>query len=243
MNAIRRPLSLALAGFARPSRRDFLAGTLLAGFAGTSQLLKPRRTAPLLASGELAAAIPKTIGPHRFATSSGLVLPPKDELSERLYDQVLTRIYVAEGKLPVFALFAYGSVQNLSLELHRPDECYPQQGFTITDPEPLPLKLGDYLIPASMLTAQRTGGYVEQVVYWSRIGSRFPATRREQSWIVAQENFSGRAPDGILARLSVPTANRDEGVETATRFVHDLAQALSAGGRRIVLGKAKDAAA
>lgn len=223
----------------KPSRRDVLAGSLLLATAAASQLLKPSRSSPPLGQGELEAAIPKTVGALRFLTSSGLVLPPKDELSERLYDQVLTRVYAAEGMLPVLALFAYGSVQNLSLELHRPEECYPQQGFTITEPDRLPLRLANRSIPASALTARREGGYVEQVVYWSRIGTRFPASKNEQSWIVAQENFAGRTPDGILIRLSVPTEDRALGVRTAEVFLHDLTGALSAEGRRIVFGETK----
>jgi EpsI family protein len=142
--------------------------------------------------------------------------------------------------LPVLALFAYGSVQNLSLELHRPEECYPQQGFTITKPERLPLWLADRSIPASVLTARRVGGYVEQVVYWSRIGMRYPSSKPEQSWTVAQENFSGRTPDGILTRLSVPTPDRALGVQTAGVFLRDLTAALSAEGRRIIFGEKKD---
>lgn len=224
-----------------PSRRDVLAGSLLLATAAASQLLKPSPTTPPLAADELEAVIPKTIGPFRFVTSSGLVLPPKDELSDRLYDQVLTRVYSEAGTLPVMALLAYGSVQNLSLELHRPEECYPQQGFTITEPETVPLQLAGRQIPATVLTARRVGGYVEQVIFWSRIGARFPAGRREQSWIVAQENFAGRAPDGILARLSVATPDRAAGVRVATSFFHDLAQALSADGLRIVFGETKGA--
>jgi EpsI family protein len=227
----------------KPSRRDVLAGSLLLATAAASQMFKPSRSSPPLREGELDAAIPKTVGGLRFVTSSGLVLPPRDELSERLYDQVLTRVYAADGMLPVLALFAYGSVQNLSVELHRPEECYPQQGFTITEPQRLPLRLADRSIPASVLTARRAGGYVEQVVYWSRIGVRFPSSKTEQSWIVAQENFSGRTPDGILARLSVPTADRALGVHTAGVFLHDLAKALSARGRRIVFGENGDAGA
>lgn len=236
MTASAHPAPLSSSVLSGPSRRDVLAGSLLLATAGASQLLKPSRTTPPLAEGALDAAIPKTVGALSFVTSSGLVLPPKDELSERLYDDVLTRVYGASGMLPVMALFAYGSVQNLSLELHRPDECYPQQGFTITEPEPLLLQLAGRAIPVSVLTASRKGGYVEQVVFWSRIGTHFPASRTQQSWIVAQENFSGRAPDGILTRLSVPTADRSLGVRTAVQFLHDLARALSPSGHRILFG-------
>jgi EpsI family protein len=243
MSALQQAVTWGGGSLSRPSRRDVLAGSLLLATAAASQLLKPTRSSPPLAKGALDAAIPKTIGALRFVTSSGLVLPPKDELSDRLYDEVLTRVYGAEGMLPVLALFAYGSVQNLSLELHRPEECYPQQGFTITRPERLPLQLAGKSIPASALTARRESGYVEQVVYWSRIGSHFPASKTEQSWIVAQENFSGRTPDGILARLSVPTPDRGLGVRTAEGFLRNLAGALSAGGRQIVFGEKKDPSA
>lgn len=227
----------------RPSRRDLLAGTLLVGITAASQGLKPARIYDRLTQDELSAAIPQQVGDYRFATSSGLVLPPRDELSDRLYDQVLTRVYVAPGKLPIMALLAYGSVQNLSLELHRPDECYPQQGFTITQPEALLLSVGGRTIPASVLTATRANGYVEQVVFWSRIGTQFPPDRDSQSWLVARENFAGRMPDGLLVRLSVPTGERAVAVAAAKDFLDDLDRALSPVGRRIVFGETKVAPA
>jgi EpsI family protein len=224
----------------RFDRRDLLAGSLLLAITGASQLLKPVRMFDTLSHDELSAAIPRQVGAYRFATSSGLVLPPTDELSERLYDQVLTRVYLAPMRLPVMALFAYGSVQNLSLELHRPDECYPQQGFTITEPRLLPLVLGAHRIPASLLTATRPDGYVEQVVFWSRIGTRFPADRTAQSLQVARENFAGRMPDGLLVRLSIPTVSRSAAIATALAFLTELNNSLSSSGRRIMFGQAKD---
>lgn len=226
-----------------PSRRELLVGSLLLAITAASELMKPTRQFDRLSHGELDAAIPLTVGEYRFVSSSGLVLPPRDELSEKLYDQVLTRAYSAPGRLPVFALLAYGSVQNLSLELHRPDECYPQQGFTITRPAPLLLALDRYRIPASMLTARRASGYVEQVLFWSRIGTQFPADRTDQSLLVAAENFAGRMPDGLLVRLSVPTADRQRGLAAARGFLADLEQGLPPLGRRIVFGEtAKDKA-
>jgi EpsI family protein len=224
----------------RPSRRDVIAGSLLIAITAASQSLKPARMFADLSQDELSAAIPKRVGAYRFATSSGLVLPPRDELSDRLYDQVVTRVYVAPGKLPIMALFAYGSVQNLSLELHRPDECYPQQGFTITAPEALPLTVGGHHIPASVLSARRVNGYVEQVVFWSRIGTQFPSDRTAQSLLVARENFAGRMPDGLLVRLSVPTSERSAALTATQGFLHDLDRALPPIGRRIMFGEGKD---
>lgn len=223
-----------------PRRRDLFAGLLLMAITGASVLFQPVRMFENLSQDELSAAIPKELGDYRFASSSGLVLPPRDELSDRLYDEVVTRVYVAPGKLPIMALFAYGSVQNLSLELHRPDECYPQQGFTITEPLPLPLEVGQHQISASLLGAHKPDGYVEQVVFWSRIGTQFPSDRTAQSVLVARENFAGRMPDGLLVRLSVPTADRAAGVAAVKDFIRQLDHALPPTGRRILFGGAKD---
>jgi EpsI family protein len=220
-----------------------LAGSLLLAITACSQLWKPVRMFDDLSQDELSAAIPLQIGAYRFATSSGLILPPRDELSDRLYDQVVTRVYVAPGKLPIMALFAYGSVQNLSLELHRPDECYPQQGFVVSAPDALPLVFGSHHIPASVLSARRSNGYVEQVVFWSRIGTQFPADRTAQTWLVARENFAGRMPDGLLVRLSVPTADRTAAIAAAQGFLQDLNRGLPRLGRRILFGAAKDPSA
>lgn len=228
-------------GFARPSRRDVLAGSLLLTMTAASIALKPKRMFENLTQDELSGLIPKQVGAYRFATSSGLVLPPRDELSEKLYDQVVTRVYVARGKLPIMALFAYGSVQNLSLELHRPDECYPQQGFTITEPETVPLLFGGHHIAASILSADRPDGYVEQVLFWSRIGNQFPRDRTAQSLLVARENFAGRMPDGLLVRLSVPTASRAMAMAAIDEFLAEMSRSLTPPGRRIVFGEtAKD---
>lgn len=227
---------------ARPDRRELVMGAMLLAVAGAAQVLKPQRLFPRLSHGELSAAIPQILGEFRFATASGLVLPPKDELSERLYDEVLTRVYVAPAGPPVFALFAYGSVQNLSLELHRPEECYPQQGFEIGAPEPLAIAASGVAIPATVLTARRRNGYCEQVIYWSRIGESFPPSRFDQSLQVARENFAGSMPDGMLVRLSVPTVNRGEGISTGLNFVQMLDAALPALGRRIIFGRGRVAA-
>jgi len=154
-----------------------------------------------------------------------------------LYDQVLPRIYAAPGKLPILALFAYGSVQNLSLELHRPEECYPQQGFTISAPSAEVLQFAGHRIEATALSARRANGYVEQVLFWSRIGTRFANSRTEQSLMVARENFAGRMPDGLLTRLSVPTADRDLALDTLRTFIDLLGRNLSPVGRRIMLGE------
>jgi len=223
--------------FNMPNRRDFLAGSAILGVAAASVAFTPKRVFKKLTAEELGAAIPEKIGEYTSSATSGLIAPATDELSEKLYDETLMRIYVAPNKVPVLALFAYGSVQNLSLELHRPEECYPQQGFTLSNIEPLPLTLEGHNIPATALTASRLDGYVEQLLYWSRIGTQFPATKNGQSIIVTKENLAGRMPDGILVRLSMPVRDRQAGIDAGVAFMRKMADVLNPQGQRIVFGQ------
>lgn len=183
-------------------RRQFvLGGTLLATAAGAIAL-KPRRVVSRLQDGMLDRAVPKTIGPYQFVTASGLVLPPSDEITEQIYDQVLTRVYAAEGLLPIMLLIAYGSAQDYTLQAHLPEVCYPSSGYTLTALERVPATLRSGVSGrATMLTAARPDR-IEQVFYWTRIGDRFPATLTQLRLAVIMANLAGTLPDGILVRIS-----------------------------------------
>ena len=54
---------------------------------------------------------PERIGAWAFETTSGLVVPPADALADRLYDEVMTRVYVGENLPSVMFLIAYSSSQ------------------------------------------------------------------------------------------------------------------------------------
>jgi hypothetical protein len=154
----------------RPSRRDFLAGGLLGLIGGASVLLRPTSAAPVLTDRWIDAAVPQRLGPWQLAARDGLVMAPSDELSARLYDQILARIYridrgwgapapaTASGaaQLPdVALLIAYGRGQDTDVQLHRPDACYPAQGFVLSDPQALPIRFGGRTVPAQIVTARR----------------------------------------------------------------------------------------
>ena len=92
-------------------RRQFVLGGALLATVAASLVLKPKRIRSPLAPGMLDRAVPTTIGPYHFVSDNGLVLPPQDEITERIYDQVLTRVYQADGLPAMMLLVAYGSAQ------------------------------------------------------------------------------------------------------------------------------------
>lgn len=217
------------------SRRELMYGGLFTVFGAGSYLLRPARAFARLSDGALNRAIPERIGTYSYESGGDFILPPEDDLSKKLYDKVVMRTYVAPGMSPILALFAYGSTQNLTLQLHRPDQCYPMLGFSTTPITSVPMEMYGTPIPANLLTATRPGR-VEQVLFWSRIGNDFPATRFEETVLVAKQNLLGRMPDGILVRLSIIGLDRAAAQRQILKFVTMLDGALPPLGRRILMG-------
>ncbi|HEX8485485.1 exosortase C-terminal domain/associated protein EpsI [Sphingomonas sp.] len=216
-----------------PDRRQIVMGGALLAAAATATLLRPVRTTRALSRGAMAAMVPLRIGEYRYASSTGLIVADPNETGET-YDQVLTRIYVADGKPPIMLLIAYGGAQDTGLALHRPDACYPSAGYQLSDRETTGLS-GVPSGTAVALTAAR-GDRIEQLYYWTRIGRQFPATAVEQKLAVFAANLRGVLPDGVLVRLSVRSTDRAAAVAGMRTFNEQLVGASGAAGQRILLG-------
>lgn len=217
-------------------RRQFVLGGALLATVAATWMLRPRQVASRLQPGMLDRAVPRTIGRYRFLTESGLVLPPADEISERIYDQVLTRVYAVDGNQPVMLLIAYGSAQDYTLQAHLPEVCYPSSGYTLTDLSRVPVALARAREQATFLTAERADR-IEQVFYWTRIGSRFPATLTDERLAVIGSNLAGVLPDGVLVRISTLSPDRVTALGELQDFNRALVAAIGPLGRRLLLGR------
>lgn len=221
---------------AGPDRRQFILGGGLLAAAAAGVALRPRRLAEPLKDGTLDRLVPHRIGPYDYLTASGVVLPPSDELTERIYDQVLTRVYVADGLPPMMLLIAYGSAQDATLMLHRPDTCYPAAGFRLSGERHVPVALGAAgTQTVNFVTAQRNER-IEQILFWSRIGDRFPITQHDEKMSVFLSNLTGAMPDGVLVRLSSLLPNPADALRGLDLFNRQLLASMGAEGRRILLG-------
>jgi len=226
--------ALLIAPASRWSRREALIGALSLGTAAGSMALRPARKFKVLGSADIDTAIPHRLGDYRMVTGEGVFVPPGDELSRQLYDQVLMRMYARPGGPRIMTLLAYASVQNLTVELHRPEKCYPEQGFSVTPLVTVPVVPGDRRIKAAMLSAVRDG-YHEQILYWTRVGNEYPTSAVAEKIVVARADLTGSMPDGILVRLSMATADRDAAMAQMLDFAGSLIAGLPPRGRQLVL--------
>lgn len=193
------------------SRRHAVIGGVFAAASGIAYARQPIARRGRMPPGTLESWMPSRVGPWTFATSSGAVLPPQDALSDRIYDNLVTRRYAASTDIAVMAVIAYSNVQDGLLQVHRPEFCYTAGGFALSPTRNVILKdARGRTIGANTFIA--TGqDRVEQVLYWTRIGHSFPQSWPQQRMAVIEANLSRQIPDGLLARVSVilPDARPD----------------------------------
>ena len=216
------------------SRRNVLTGVALLGAAGVAYARQPKPDTLKLGKGGLDALVPKQLGPWKFETTSGLVLPPPDQTADGLYDEVLTRVYSrADGQVVMF-LVADSSVQDGLLQLHRPEVCYPVGGYQLSKTEITPIHFGNGdNVPARMFTAS-SPVRVEQVLYWTRLGKALPTSWGQQRWAVVEANLEGVIPDGVLVRMSSLDNDADKAFALLREFAADLAGAVTPHARQLL---------
>jgi EpsI family protein len=183
-------------------RRDLLIGGGLLAAAGVAYARMPRDSRLLIGTGKLEDLVPKTIGRWQFQTTSGLVLPPSDQLQDRIYSQLLTRAYSAPDGSTVMLLIAYSGAQDGVIQVHRPEICYPASGYRLMQNRGHDLQLAEGIdIGTRFIVAERDLRR-EQLMYWTRLGSYFPVAWADQRMAVIRENLAGIIPDGVLVRFS-----------------------------------------
>lgn len=219
------------------SRRSFVIGAAAAATSTAAAMAVPRRTAGDAPQKKLDALIAKDIGEWQYLSSSGVVASAENDDAD-IYDDLLTRIYQAPGQPPIMLLIAYGRTQGGNLQLHRPETCYPGQGFVLSDSEPRELTFGDTnMVEARAFTAKRDER-IERLIYWTRIGDRFPRNSAEEYMAIFASVVRRTVPDGVLVRASAIGSDTVRSDQAVDRFAHDLIRYSSDEARRVLLGGA-----
>lgn len=202
------------------ARRQMLIGGVLAASSALAYARQPRPYARRVPREKFDAWVPRTVDTWSVSGTDGVLLPPPDALSDRLYDNLVTRTYQGADVAPVMMLLAYNNLQDGVVQLHRPEICYPVGGFELSNTEEVPIAVPNRTIPASFFSA-RAPDRVEQVLYFTRLGKMYPRRWVEQRWAVVQTNLAGHIPDGLLVRFSMLGQDRQRAVDTLSRFAAD----------------------
>jgi EpsI family protein len=215
-----------------PSRRRLmmLAGTAAAAMAASSLAalaLRPRPRDPSMPPAiSLEQAIPKSFGEWRLVPQMVQVVNPQaQEMLDKLYSQLLARTYVDGRGRNVMLSMAYGDDQRGGLQAHMPEVCYPAQGFQLhrTTDHLLPTPFGT--IAGRRVEASLNGRH-EPITYWFAIGDRAVRTTWERRLAEVRMGLAGRAPEGLLFRVSSIDHDAARAFAVHERFIVALLTAL-----------------
>jgi EpsI family protein len=219
-----------------------ITALMLAASIGAVVARPEEKAASLESAISLEAVVPKHFGdwreePQRIVQ---VVNPQAQDLLDKIYSETLSRAYVNSGGYRVMLSIAYGSDQRGDLRAHRPENCYPAQGFTLHREEPGHLATPFGEIPVQRLFTSK-GSREEPVTYWFKFGDEaVPGDRAARNLrkrlVELRYNFTGRIPDGLLFRVSSIDPDQVRANQLQDQFINQLLQAVSPAERKRLSG-------
>jgi EpsI family protein len=217
------------------TRRKFALSIAFASVAGIAAARQPTKNVDYLGKNKLEKILPDKLGKWTFVSSSGLVVPPEDQLSQALYSQLLTRVYTTESGAAIMLLVAQSASQTGILQIHRPEFCYTAGGYDLSPSTPHAVNLGGSTLPALSISASILGK-TEQIVYWTRIGEHLPLSWRQQRMAVAMDNLRGIIPDAVMVRVSTYGNDKAAALAEVDDFIRAMMVSIAPQVRRVFIG-------
>ena len=185
----------------------------------------------------LEAMVPKTFGDWSELAEQGVqvVNPQTQALLDKLYSQLLTRTYTNKQGYRIMLSLAYGDDQRGGLQAHRPEVCYPAQGFKLGKVADGSLATAYGNIDVRRLSTH-LGARNEPVTYWLTVGDQIVQTALQKRIAEIRLGLTGQIPDGMLFRVSSIDDDTAHGYAMQQKFTADMMAAVSAATRKQLSG-------
>ena len=184
----------------------------------------------------LGTIVPVAFGDWREAQEGAQVVNPQTQrLLDSLYSQILTRTYVNKQGYRIMLSLAYGDDQRGGLQAHRPEVCYPAQGFKLHMQREGSLQTAFGTIDVRRLTTS-LGSRNEPITYWLTVGDTVIRTSLDKRLAEIRLGLTGQIPDGLLFRVSSIDSDEARAFDMQRAFAADLLGAVSPQARRQLSG-------
>lgn len=225
-----------------PTRRRAVvaAGLMAASFAGAAAWKPTVHLADQRPKVDLEILFPKSFDDWRVDDRMPvqLISPDTQALLNKIYNQTLSRTYVNGKGERIMLSVAYGGDQSDATRAHRPEVCYPAQGFQIFDSRILPIDIGQpHQLRVRRLLAKQHAR-TEPITYWITVGERTTVTGTEQKLAQLTYSMRGIIPDGMLVRVSSIDPNTERAYNLQQQFISALSTSITASSKAQVIGRA-----
>lgn len=220
--------------------RALFATLLLLSASGLAHVTKPTiHLADQIGKVDIESVFPTRFGGWRLDTAMpvSIVSPDVEALLKTLYAQTVSRTYVGPAGERIMLSVAYGGDQSDATRAHRPDVCYPSQGFEILSNVDAQIDVGSAEFPVRHMLA-KLGQRVEPVTFWFVVGEHVAVSGQQQKLAQLRYGVRGVIPDGMLVRVSSIDPDALGAYQTQARFIADMRAAMSRPARQRVFGNA-----
>lgn len=187
---------------------------------------------------ELAQMVPSQFGEWRLDEGIVPIQPAPDVQAQldNLYDQTFAATFLNSKGDRVMLSLAYGKEQTKSSSIHRPEVCYPAQGFLIQKQYEGQISTDFGAINMRRIVAVQNGR-VEPVTYWIRVGDMLVNGSVAQKMAAIRYGLKGEIADGLLFRMSSISPDVNEGFLLQERFARDLLSSIDNSKRKFLFGQ------
>jgi len=219
--------------------RNFILLILMLATSGLAIALRPNHNNPdQKPKLNLESMIPEQFGDWRTDTT---VLPvaPSPELQamvDQTYDQTLSRTYVDQAGRRIMLSIAYSREYGKGSQYHRPEVCYPSQGFQISKEIPAALATQHGNLSVKHLVAV-LGSRNEPITYWFVVGGRQAQSTVGVRLTQIAVGLSGKVPDGLLFRVSSIDHDEAHAFQLQESFIQKILEAIDPKDLERVTGK------
>jgi EpsI family protein len=156
---------------------------------------------------------------------------------DKLYSQTLTRTYVDKQGYRIMLSLAYGDDQRGGLQAHKPEICYPAQGFKLDGVVDGKLDTSFGSIGVRRLTTS-LGARYEPVTYWLTLGDKVIQNGFDRRLEEIRLGLTGQIPDGLLFRISSIDREPERAYAMQQKFTDALMSSVPAETRKQLSGLA-----
>lgn len=219
-------------------RKSLLLFALMFAASAAAVVLRPtHKVADQQPPVDLLTLIPKHFGdwheePQNFAA---VVNPQQKEVLDKIYNQTLSRTYINAKGYRVMLSVAYGGDQSDGMQVHKPEICYPAQGFQLLNKSTATIALPFGPLLVTRVDTQ-LGSRREPITYWITVGDQVVQNGIHKKLVEMSYGFSGRIPDGMLVRVSSIDANIQRAYVLHDQLIADMLAAAASPNRARLVG-------
>lgn len=182
--------------------------------------------------------IPREFGSWKVDTKLPMILgdPAMEGKLNAIYSQNLSRTYVNESGVRIMLSIAYGVDQSDSMQVHKPEVCYPAQGFVINSIAKGLLNVANKQIPVTYLDTAMNSRR-EFVTYWILVGDEVVDGGMQRKLKQLEYGLQGIVADGLLFRVSSLGSAGEEEFLYQKEYIHSLLSSMGSNDRSMLIGK------